>query len=99
MEIILRERENKQRIMMEITNRVSDGNHLTRVGVKVTIHCNCSFLKQLLYQLFHLQISSIVFYHGGYDDDWDDDYNDDDDNADDDMKYDDDFVLDTNLKD
>ena len=49
-------------------------------------------------QLFHLQISSIV-YHGGYDGKWDDDYNDDDDNADDDMKYDDDFVLDANLKD
>ena len=95
---LTRESVERRKNWMKITNRISCGNHLTRVSVKVTIHCNCSFLKQLLYQLLHLQISSIV-YHGGYDGNWDDDYNDDDDNADDDMKYDDDFVLDVHLKD
>ena len=65
---LTRESVERRKNWMKITNRISCGNHLTRVSVKVTIHCNCSFLKQLLYQLLHLQISFIV-YHGGYDDD------------------------------
>ena len=28
--------------------------HLAGVGMEVTIHCNCSLLEQLLYQLLHL---------------------------------------------